>query len=160
MSRLTNLSDQPDRLPGDPERPQQGDHQPGEVLAAALSADGKFLLTGDKAKTVRLWDTAENKQLRDFPGATAEITAVAISPNGAYVLASAADGSLRGWNLADAKPLGVTYGPPRPGDPPVLIASPDKIMRDLGWNPRHSELDRIIESAWRWHLAHPNGYEG
>ncbi len=49
--------------------------------------------------------------------------------------------------------------PRRPGDPPVLIASPDKIMRDLGWNPRHSELDRIIESAWRWRLAHPNGYE-
>ncbi|MGH9799325.1 MAG: UDP-glucose 4-epimerase GalE, partial [Blastocatellia bacterium] len=41
--------------------------------------------------------------------------------------------------------------PRRAGDPPVLIASPDKIMRDLGWNPRHSELDRIIESAWRWH---------
>src|SRR5262245_13925206 len=49
--------------------------------------------------------------------------------------------------------------PRRAGDPPVLIASPDKIMRDLGWNPRHSELDSIIESAWRWRLAHPNGYE-
>lgn len=49
--------------------------------------------------------------------------------------------------------------PRRAGDPPVLIASSDKIMRDLGWNPRHSELDRIIESAWRWLLAHPNGYE-
>lgn len=49
--------------------------------------------------------------------------------------------------------------PRRAGDPPVLIASPDKIMRDLGWNPRHSELDQIIESAWRWHQAHPNGYE-
>jgi UDP-glucose 4-epimerase len=47
----------------------------------------------------------------------------------------------------------------RAGDPPVLIASPDKIMRDLGWNPRHSELDRIIESAWRWHVAYPFGYE-
>jgi len=49
--------------------------------------------------------------------------------------------------------------PRRAGDPPVLVASPDKIMRDLGWNPRHSELDRIIESAWRWRLAHPNGYD-
>jgi UDP-glucose 4-epimerase len=49
--------------------------------------------------------------------------------------------------------------PRREGDPPVLIATPDKIMRDLGWNPRHSELDSIIESAWRWRLAHPNGYE-
>lgn len=48
-------------------------------------------------------------------------------------------------------------GPRRPGDPPILIASPDKIMRDLGWQPRHSELDRIIESAWRWRLAHPQG---
>jgi UDP-glucose 4-epimerase len=48
--------------------------------------------------------------------------------------------------------------PRRPGDPPVLIANPDKIMRDLGWSPRHSELDRIIESAWRWHQAHPEGY--
>jgi len=49
--------------------------------------------------------------------------------------------------------------PRRAGDPPVLIASPDKIMRDLGWNPRHSELDRIIGSAWRWRQAHPRGYE-
>lgn len=50
--------------------------------------------------------------------------------------------------------------PRRAGDPPILIASPDKIMRDLGWNPRYSELDSIIESAWRWRLAHPNGYSG
>jgi UDP-glucose 4-epimerase len=49
--------------------------------------------------------------------------------------------------------------PRRAGDPPVLIASPDKIMRDLGWNPGHSELDRIIESAWRWHQANPKGYK-
>jgi UDP-glucose 4-epimerase len=48
--------------------------------------------------------------------------------------------------------------PRRPGDPPVLIANADKARRDLGWLPRLSELDRIIESAWRWHLAHPNGY--
>jgi UDP-glucose 4-epimerase len=50
--------------------------------------------------------------------------------------------------------------PRRPGDPAVLIASPDLIMRDLGWQPRLSELDTIIESAWRWHLAHPKGYRG
>jgi UDP-glucose 4-epimerase len=49
--------------------------------------------------------------------------------------------------------------PRRAGDPPVLIASPDKIMRDLGWAPRHSELANIIESAWRWRQARPNEYE-
>jgi UDP-glucose 4-epimerase len=36
----------------------------------------------------------------------------------------------------------------RAGDPPVLIASPDRIMRDLGWQPRQSELDQILNSAW------------
>lgn len=49
--------------------------------------------------------------------------------------------------------------PRRPGDPPILIASADRAMLDLGWQPRHSELDHIIESAWRWRRAHPNGYE-
>ncbi|HZS04269.1 MAG TPA: UDP-glucose 4-epimerase GalE [Blastocatellia bacterium] len=49
--------------------------------------------------------------------------------------------------------------PRRPGDPPMLIASADKITRELGWQPRHSELDHIIETAWHWHLEHPNGYE-
>jgi UDP-glucose 4-epimerase len=48
--------------------------------------------------------------------------------------------------------------PRRAGDPAVLIASADKLMLELGWQPRHSELDVIIESAWRWHLAHPHGY--
>jgi UDP-glucose 4-epimerase len=48
--------------------------------------------------------------------------------------------------------------PRRPGDPPVLIANSDKATLELGWMPQHSELDRIIESAWNWHLSHPNGY--
>jgi UDP-glucose 4-epimerase len=48
--------------------------------------------------------------------------------------------------------------PRRAGDPAVLIASADKIMLELGWQPRHSELDRILESAWRWHLEYPQGY--
>jgi UDP-glucose 4-epimerase len=48
--------------------------------------------------------------------------------------------------------------PRRPGDPAVLIASSDKITSELGWHPRLSELDKMIESAWNWHLTHPNGY--
>lgn len=49
--------------------------------------------------------------------------------------------------------------PRREGDPPVLIAAPDMAMRDLGWAPKYSELDTIIESAWKWYLDHPNGYK-
>ncbi len=48
--------------------------------------------------------------------------------------------------------------PRRPGDPPILIANSDKATLELGWMPGHSELDQIIESAWKWHLSHPNGY--
>jgi len=44
----------------------------------------------------------------------------------------------------------VRSGARRPGDPPVLCASPRRIMQELGWQPRHSSLPEIIESAWRW----------
>jgi UDP-glucose 4-epimerase len=49
--------------------------------------------------------------------------------------------------------------PRRLGDPPRLIASSEKIKRELGWKPQFQSLDRIIESAWRWHQKFPNGYE-
>jgi len=47
----------------------------------------------------------------------------------------------------------------RPGDPAVLIASGDKAKKTLGWKPAHTELEDIIASAWRWHEAHPDGYD-
>lgn len=46
----------------------------------------------------------------------------------------------------------------RPGDPAVLVASSDKIRRELGWTPHYPELRTIMEMAWQWHLAHPHGY--
>jgi UDP-glucose 4-epimerase len=47
----------------------------------------------------------------------------------------------------------------RPGDPPVLIASCDRLRRELGWQPRFAGLRDIVQSAWDWHRAHPRGYE-
>jgi UDP-glucose 4-epimerase len=49
----------------------------------------------------------------------------------------------------------VVEGPRRPGDPAVLIASSRKIRAELGWQPRHTSLDEIIGSAWRWMRARP-----
>ncbi len=46
----------------------------------------------------------------------------------------------------------------RPGDPAVLIGSSEKARKELGWQPRFAELHAIIETAWKWHKAHPNGY--
>ena len=39
----------------------------------------------------------------------------------------------------------------RPGDPAVLVASSEKIKRELGWAPKFGELDAIVASAWEWH---------
>jgi len=47
----------------------------------------------------------------------------------------------------------------RPGDPAVLVASSEKIKRELSWSPKYTSLESIIESAWKWHSAHPNGYK-
>ncbi len=46
----------------------------------------------------------------------------------------------------------------RPGDPPVLVADPSRIQRELGWTRCHAELEAIVRSAWDWHRAHPEGY--
>lgn len=49
--------------------------------------------------------------------------------------------------------------PRRAGDPAVLIASSEKIRRELNWNPKYTDIKRIIETAWKWHKNHPNGYD-
>jgi UDP-glucose 4-epimerase len=56
------------------------------------------------------------------------------------------------------KEIPVRVAPRRAGDPAVLIASSEKIKRDLGWKPEYQNLRVIIESAWRWMESHPNGY--
>jgi UDP-glucose 4-epimerase len=46
----------------------------------------------------------------------------------------------------------------RPGDPGVLIASPEKIIKELGWSPRHCDIHEIVRTAWAWHSRHPDGF--
>ena len=49
-------------------------------------------------------------------------------------------------------------GPRRGGDPAVLVAASDKIRKELGWVPQFPHVREIIDSAWRWHKANPDGY--
>jgi len=51
------------------------------------------------------------------------------------------------------------FGPKREGDPARLIAKVDKIKKELGWQAKYSDLKTIIESAWKWHQSHPQGYK-
>jgi UDP-glucose 4-epimerase len=57
-------------------------------------------------------------------------------------------------------PIPVNELPRRPGDSARLVASSEKIKRELGWEPEHDDLHQIISSAWDWHKSHPNGYKG
>jgi UDP-glucose 4-epimerase len=57
------------------------------------------------------------------------------------------------------KEIRATVSARRPGDPSVLVASSEKIKRELGWKPQYQDLRVIIESAWKWMQANPNGYD-
>jgi len=46
----------------------------------------------------------------------------------------------------------------RPGDPPVLTADATKAKNELGWRTDYPELEKIVQSAWKWHNNHPDGY--
>jgi UDP-glucose 4-epimerase len=56
-------------------------------------------------------------------------------------------------------PIPTEEYPRRFGDPARLVASSEKIRRELGWVPQHPDLKDIIASAWEWHKSHPKGYE-
>jgi len=83
-------------------------------------------------------------------------------PSGAYNLGNGLGYSNK--EVVDAcrrvsgHPIPVVEAPRRPGDPASLVASSDRIRRELGWTPRYPEINQIVESAWRWHQRHPSGY--
>lgn len=56
------------------------------------------------------------------------------------------------------KKIKVVEAARRAGDPAVLIASAEKIKRELGWQPKIPQLEDIIVSAWKWHSTHPHGF--
>ncbi|HUI31718.1 MAG TPA: UDP-glucose 4-epimerase GalE [Candidatus Acidoferrales bacterium] len=48
--------------------------------------------------------------------------------------------------------------PRREGDPPRLVASAEKAIRGLGWNPKYTKLEDIVATSWSWHKNFPDGY--
>jgi UDP-glucose 4-epimerase len=54
--------------------------------------------------------------------------------------------------------IGTNEAPRRPGDPPMLVASSDRIRSELGWEPRKPALEEMVADAWAFAQAHPNGY--
>jgi UDP-glucose 4-epimerase len=65
---------------------------------------------------------------------------------------------IEGVRRVTGRDIPVVESPRRPGDPAILIASSERIRKELNWTPQFPELDAILASAWTWHKNFPNGY--
>ena len=83
-------------------------------------------------------------------------------PSGVYNLGNGRGFSVRQIIAATQKVTGQSIttmeAPRRAGDPAVLVASAQLARQKLGWQPQYTVIDDIINSAWRWHKAHPLGF--
>lgn len=152
----------------DPEGELGEDHSPEThlipiVLKAALSGDTVPIFGTD-------YDTPDGTCIRDYIHVTDLATAHILAlrkleegrEGGVYNL-----GNGNGYSVREVievakrvtkKKISVKESQRRLGDPARLVASSEKIKKELGWIPKFPELETIIETAWHWHKTHPNGY--
>ncbi len=160
---------------GSPDGALGEDHDPEShlvplALAAAAGRGGPLTVFGDD------YPTPDGTCIRDYVHvldlAEAHVMAVdAVEPdrlkvynlgNGqGYSVMQVIEAAERVVGGADRPGLKLPrrVGPRRPGDPPVLVASAKKIGGELGWAPVRADLELIIDDAWAFHRAHPDGYE-
>ncbi len=134
------------------------------ILQVALGQREKVYMFGDD------YDTSDGTCIRDYIHVEDLIDA--------HVLAlQALDSGNRTYNLGNGKgfsvkevieaarkitghPIPAEVSPRRPGDPAILVAGSERIKSELGWDPKHTDIESIIQTAWDWHSRHPNGYDG
>ncbi|HST31041.1 MAG TPA: UDP-glucose 4-epimerase GalE [Chthoniobacterales bacterium] len=112
------------------------------------------------------YETPDGTCIRDYIHildlARAHILALGSSKSEFYNLGTGGGASVRqvidSCRKITGRKIDVAEKPRRPGDPPRLIATSEKIKRELGWTPQFQSLDKIIESAWKWHQKFPGGY--
>jgi UDP-glucose 4-epimerase len=113
------------------------------------------------------YETPDGTCIRDYIHivdlARAHILALGAASSASYNLGTGGGSSVREVIATCAKTaerkIATIEKPRRPGDPPRLIASSERIKKDLGWRPQFQSLEAIIESAWKWHQKFPRGYE-
>ncbi|PYL53448.1 MAG: UDP-glucose 4-epimerase GalE [Verrucomicrobia bacterium] len=113
------------------------------------------------------YETPDGTCIRDYIHivdlARAHILALNSAKSDFYNLGTGGGASVRevidSCRKITGRKIDIVEKPRRPGDPPRLIASSEKIKRELGWEPQFQSLDAIIESAWKWHQKFPRGYE-
>jgi UDP-glucose 4-epimerase len=65
---------------------------------------------------------------------------------------------IKAAELVTGKEITIKICPRRAGDPAVLVASSQLAQEELGWKPKFPDIHSILDTAWRWLKAHPNGY--
>ena len=135
------------------------------ILQAALGKREYIQIFGDD------YETPDGSCIRDYIHVTdlaqAHILALGKLRNGGdssiYNLGNGKGFSVKEVVNLARKVTGVdikeVMGSRRAGDPAVLVASSDKIQKELNWKPKYNELSTIIETAWNWHKNHPDGYQ-
>lgn len=113
------------------------------------------------------YETPDGTCIRDYIHildlARAHILALGAKASGCYNLGTGGGSSVREVIAACRKITGrkidTIEKPRRPGDPARLIASSEKIKNEFGWQPQFQSLNAIVDSAWKWHLKFPDGYQ-
>jgi UDP-glucose 4-epimerase len=147
------------------------DHDPEthlipNVLAAAMGKRDALEVYGTD------YPTADGTAIRDYVHvadiADAHLRALDVRLDGggpvAFNLGTGTGRSVRevveAARRVTGRPIPVVEKARRPGDPPELVAAVTRAQTTLGWHAAHSNLEEILDSAWRWHQAHPHGYRG
>jgi UDP-glucose 4-epimerase len=112
------------------------------------------------------YDTPDGTCIRDYIHivdlARAHILALESPGSAFYNLGTGGGSSVRevieAAKTVTGRKIDIVEKPRRPGDPPRLIASSERIRRELGWKPQFQSLDVILASAWKWHQKFPRGY--
>ncbi len=135
------------------------------VLQVAMGKRDKLQIFGDD------YNTPDGTNIRDYVHpldlADAHILAVdylkAGNPSTAFNLGSSTGFSnreiLETARKVTNKEIPAEIAPRRGGDPDVLVASSAKAREVLGWKPQFDDISKIIETAWKWHTLHPEGYQ-
>ena len=152
----------PDGSLGEAHQPES--HIVPRLLKAAAEDGARFTVYGDD------YPTPDGTCVRDYIHvvdlAAAHLAAVEhVVGGGAGVVCNLGSGSgysnlevARACVAAVGREIPVDIGPRRPGDPAVLVAAIGRAREVLGWEPTRG-LATMVGDAWRWHQAHPGGFE-
>ncbi|MGD1020851.1 MAG: UDP-glucose 4-epimerase GalE [Verrucomicrobiia bacterium] len=146
------------------------DHDPEEhlipvALLAALGQRDQLSVFGTD------WPTPDGTCIRDYIHVCdlAEAHHLAINALRAGAKTTAYNlGNGQGFSVKDVirvveevtgRTVPVKATPRRPGDPARLVAGSERIRQELGWRPKYAQLEVIVQHAWNWRKANPNGYQ-